>query len=337
MTDSATMRLAIHITSPAPPDSLKGNRVTADRWASLLSGLGHRVTVSDAWDGEPCDLLVALHAKRSFRAIERFHRQHPQKPLILAMTGTDLYRDIRVDQDARRALDMATAFVALQARAARELPEDLRQLVHVIYQSVEIPEELSPCRDDVFEVCVVGHLRDVKDPFLAARATRLLPAHSKVEVVHLGAALDPEFGERARREMRDNPRYAWLGPRPRDETLRILGRSRLHLLSSKLEGGANVVGEALALGVPNLSTRIDGSLGILGDDYPGYYEVGDENGLARLLDRAENDREFLADLRARGDALAPLFRPERERESWRELLESVAHPDGNRDGRPMRR
>ena len=92
------------------------------------------------------------------------------------------------------------------------------------------------------------------------------------------------------------------------------------VLCSPSEGGANVVSEALACGVPVLSTRIDGSVGLLGDDYPGYFEVGDESGLARLLRRAETNDAFLAELRSRCDALAPLFTRQAERRAWQELL-----------------
>jgi hypothetical protein len=75
--------------------------------------------------------------------------------------------------------------------------------------------------------------------------------------------------------------------------------------------------------VPVLSSRISGSIGMLGPDYPGYFEVGDTKGLAALLARAEDEPSFLADLRRRGRSLARLVSPAREREGWRRLLREM--------------
>jgi glycosyltransferase involved in cell wall biosynthesis len=164
----------------------------------------------------------------------------------------------------------------------------------------------------------------VKDPLRAALASRLLPAPSRVQVVHLGAALDPALAARARAEEQRNGRYRWLGERPRGEALRVLARSRLLVLSSRLEGGANAISEALACSVPVLASGVPGSVGMLGRDYPGYFPVGGTEALAGLLRRCETDPGFLADLRRRCRARAGLVRPSRERDAWRELLRPLA-------------
>jgi len=178
---------------------------------------------------------------------------------------------------------------------------------------------LRPKRD-VFEVCVLGHLRPVKDPFRTAKAARLLPETSRVRVLQIGAALSEEMTGHAKIEEKRNPRYKWLGERPRWQAFRCLRRSRLLVLTSKLEGGANVISEALAASVPVVSSLIPGSIGILGEDYPGYFPVGDAPALAALLHRAEMDREFYAELKARCRRLAPLVAPARELRSWKALI-----------------
>ncbi len=81
-----------------------------------------------------------------------------------------------------------------------------------------------------------------------------------------------------------------------------------------------MISEAIVSGVPILSTRIEGSIGLLGSDFPGYFEPGDVRGLADLLGRAELDDPYRDALRARVEVLQPLFTPERERETWRTLL-----------------
>jgi glycosyltransferase involved in cell wall biosynthesis len=95
------------------------------------------------------------------------------------------------------------------------------------------------------------------------------------------------------------------------------------VLTSQLEGGANVISEALALGVPVVSSRIAGSLGLLGADYAGYFPVGDTQALADLLLRAETDAGFYDTLSAQCAQRRPLFEPARERQSWQELLREL--------------
>jgi hypothetical protein len=62
---------------------------------------------------------------------------------------------------------------------------------------------------------------------------------------------------------------------------------------------------------------------LLGEDYPGYFEVGDTRGLARLLGCAETDAMFLARLRSRREEISPLFEPARERQKWADLLDEL--------------
>jgi putative glycosyltransferase (TIGR04348 family) len=313
--------MKIVLVTPAPAGSRKGNRVTALRWARLLRELGHKVAVRQEYHGESCDLLIALHARRSAPAVLASRRACPERPVIVALTGTDLYLDIPTDRMARRALELAWRLVLLQPLGARELPKALRERARVIYQSAEVPRARP--KAGLFEVCVLGHLRQVKDPFQTARASRLVPESSRLRVLQVGSALSPEMADAARAEAAKNPRYRWLGDRPRPEALRILARSRLLVLTSRLEGGANVLSEALAAGVPVLSSRIAGSVGILGADYPGYFSVGDTEALAGLLDRAETDRGFYRQLKARCRELRPLVRPARERAAWRRLLREL--------------
>lgn len=316
-------QLSILIVTPAPKGSLKGNRITANRWENLLTDLGHHPRVSEDLDEEAYDVLVALHARKSHNAIARSKTENPSTPVILTLTGTDLYGDILTDAQARNSLEMADRLIVLQRMGSQALPEHLRSKVHVIYQSVEAPLDLPSPAPDRFDVCVVGHLREVKDPFRTAEAARLLPEHSKIQILQMGGALSEEMAQQASQEMSTNPRYQWLGELPWEETMKQVAQCHLLSLTSQLEGGANAVGEAIACSVPVISSKIDGSIGMLGEDYPGYFPVGDTEALARLLQRAESDRDFYADLKSRCDELKPLFDPQRERESWAKLLEAT--------------
>ena len=102
--------------------------------------------------------------------------------------------------------------------------------------------------------------------------------------------------------------------------MRLLARSRLLSLTSESEGGANVVSEALACSVPVISSRISGSIGLLGEDYPGYFTVGDTRQLATLLQQSETDAGFYNRLKSWGERLKALFEPADERRRWDKLL-----------------
>ncbi len=319
------MGLSIQLVCPAPAGSTQGNRISANRWSRILRDLGHRVRVTVSLAGEP-DLLVALHAKKSAGAARAFRERFPERPLVVAMTGTDLYADlVRGDRDARASLELADRLVVLHTGALRELPRSTRRRARVIHQSVEVPRGLSPPPDPAtrFEVAVLAHLRSVKDPLRAALAVRGLPTDSRIRVTHLGRALDERLAERARRESGRNPRYRWVGERSRPAALRRLAASHVLVVPSRLEGGANVTGEAAALGVAILASRIDGNTGLLGKRHPGLFPVGDTRALQRLLLRAEREPAFLERLRASSRAAAPLFTPARERAAWRELLREL--------------
>ena len=284
------MRIAI--VTPSAASARTGNRHTAQRYAAFLRGAGHRVRVASSWDGGECDLMIALHARKSHDSIARFRVRYPARPLIVVLTGTDLYRDIRVDAAARRSLEAATLLVTLQDMGALELAPRLRPKVRPVFQSARVARRARPPRRR-FRVCVLGHLRDEKDPFRTALALRHLPDAVDIEVLHVGRRAHPRHGRGsgpvgARRShvtagsaaSRTRARWRWLAA------------SHLLVVSSKMEGGANVVCEAARAGVPVLASRVRGNVGMLGREYPGYFPLADERALARLIDRARTDRAF---------------------------------------------
>ena len=314
--------MKISLITPATAGSRSGNWTTADRWARFLRSMGHGVQVEEVWSGGCSDLMIALHTRRSHPSIRRYAATHPDHPLVAVLTGTDLYRDIRFDGDAQDSLEIATRVVVLQEAGLAELEPRHRVKARVIYQSAE-PISPQPPAKTFFDVCVVGNLRAEKDPFRCALAARLLPSDSRVRITHAGKANGEGFAERAGALAAAEPRYRWLGEVPRWRVRRLLSRARLLVQSSLMEGGANAVAEALAAGVPVLASRVPGNVGMLGEDYPGYYPVGDERALALLLERAETDHAFYESLEARCADRQPLTLPERERGALGDLIEEA--------------
>jgi putative glycosyltransferase (TIGR04348 family) len=311
----------IALVTPAGPGSRAGNRHTALRWAAMLRGAGHVVTVSTEWAGdEGTELMLALHARRSHASMRAFRERHPDRPLLLALTGTDIYRDLPGSAEAQASLRLADRFIVLQPEAIGKLPSRLRRKAQVVYQSSASRLRHAPVKRR-FRVCVIGHLREEKDPLRALAALALLPADCGIELLQLGDSLDDALAGQARRGMRDDARYRWLGGVPHARALRYLASSHAMVISSRMEGGANVVSEAIRIGVPVLASRVPGNVGLLGPDYPGYFALGDERALARLMLRAATDRGFYRRLRRRVRRLRPRVAPANEARS---LLGAIA-------------
>lgn len=316
--------MKIKLVTPARANAQNGNFITAIRWGRIIKGLGHHLTVQQQYDGKTCDLLIALHALRSYDSIRRYREKHPKSPLIVVLTGTDLYRDIHRNSHAQQSLELANRLIVLQKKGFSELPPHLHRKTRVIYQSASRVNGTITKTNHAFQVCVIGHLREEKDPFRTALAARLLPASSQVRILQIGRALSKEMKERAQKEHVCNPRYHWLGELPHWKTRRVLAESHVLSLTSRMEGSSNVLSEAIASSVPVIASRIAGLMGTLGEGYPGYFPVGNTRALTRLLRKVESNPKFYLDLKTRCTRLFSLVNPEQELGSWKKLLRELS-------------
>ena len=289
----------------------------------MIAGLGHRVRIVNEYESEDCDLLIALHARKSAPSLRNFRERFPSKPAIVALTGTDIYGSGIRDSVVRTSLNQADQIVVLQSAAVDSLPPAHRKKTRVIHQSVAASHDRRPAKSTTRRVIVAGHLRSVKDPLRAAYAVRRMPPASKILVEHYGAIIDPPLERKVRLEEEKNTRYRYRGEVTRSRLRRLFCHSWLMVLSSKLEGGANVLGESVAVGLPVIATRIPGSEGLLGADYPGYFDVGQTGQLTHLLSRAETDPKFYRQLEVATQKRQYLFEPRREQKAWKSLLEKL--------------
>jgi putative glycosyltransferase (TIGR04348 family) len=247
-------------------------------------------------------------------------RDSRARTLALVLKGTDLYRDLANDDpDARHSLECASHVVVLQDEALHKLPPAAQAKARVIVQSARRGKPYSRSEQS-FEFIAVGHLRAEKDPLTLMRAARRLPLDTPLRVLHIGDALDEALAGEARRTMADVPAYQWLGGLPHADTRRRIAQSRALVHMSRMEGGANVVIEAVRSKVPVLASRIDGNVGLLGRDYAGYFALGDDAALAALMLRFAADPPFVEHLTRQCATLEPRFAPATETAAVRHLL-----------------
>lgn len=315
------------LVTPALADANNGNWQTARRWQRLLSPEFDVRLVAQWGPGDRGDeaLMIALHARRSAPSVQAWRQSRPEAPLLLALTGTDLYRDIDTDADARRSLAQADALVVLNEQGPRRLPEAWRAKCHVVLQSCPARQPL-PKTTRHLRALMVGHLRPEKDPLTYARAACRLADRPDIRLDHIGGVLDAALLEALQREARAAPGYRWLGPLPHAQVRRRIQAAHLLVHASVMEGGAHVIIEALRSGTPVIASRIDGNLGLLGEDYAGTFPVGDDAALAALLRQARDDPDMLPTLARQCAARAPLFAPEAEAAALRRLVRSLMFP-----------
>jgi putative glycosyltransferase (TIGR04348 family) len=307
---SSTTLPSVLIVSPALAEANNGNWHTALRWSRMLRS--HcRTTIAPQWAGEPHDALIALHARRSAPSIHRWARERPQQALIVALTGTDLYRDILVDADAQHSLLEASHLIVLQEQALAQLSHAAQAKCTVIHASAR-PLRPMPLPRRGLRAIHVGHLREEKDPACFMRAARHLREREDLSFLQIGRALDDTLAAMARRTESDCPRYRWIGEQPRGVARQHMRHAQLLVSTSRMEGGAQVIVEAVQSGTAVVASHIPGNVGMLGHEHAGYFEPGDDVALARLLERARDEPRFLALLRQQSRARAPLFEPAEE-------------------------
>lgn len=172
-------------------------------------------------------------------------------------------------------------------------------------------------------VCVAGHLRDEKDPLRTAYAVKSLPSSSKIHVIHYGKSHNKKWEYKVRIENASNRRYYWAGEISQS-LLRIkFSRANLMVLSSHMEGGANIISEAIMADIPIIASNIEGSIGLLGKNYSGYYAVGDTQQLKSILLRCERDKKFYNKLKQQCRARRNLFSPDKELCDWKRLVANL--------------
>ena len=317
---------SICIISPALAAANNGNWQTAKRWQQMLS-TDYHVEIMLQWDGKPYDVMLALHARRSAYSIAQWAAKFPDKLVVLALTGTDLYRDIADDPLAKQSLKLAHRLIVLQDMGSKSLPAEFQNKCQVIFQSTPRRQSV-PKTTQKLRGLMVGHLRLEKSPetyFAAARSLGVIQDdRHDIVLDHIGAPLDVDLGKQARQLALEVPTYRYLGEQTHAQTRARIARAHVLVHPSRMEGGAHVVMEAVMSGTPVLASRIDGNVGMLGAIYDGYFPWGDAQALINLLLRCKNEPQFLDHLNAQCALRSPLFEPRAEQAALLKIVSQSA-------------
>lgn len=309
--------MTVCVASPYPLSDLKGNSVTTHRIVEILREGGINARGSYGYDGKPADVLISLHAVKGAKAVRDYRAKCPEGKIVVLITGTDIYQSLPEGSiEGDQALEIADVVVVVFDRAIQSLDQQWRKKVVVVPSSLDPIEIKADPEGAKFVISVVGHLRAVKRPFLTIEAVARHPRWKEVEVWQIGEALDEEHVRQARAWEEQDPRYRWFGGLPREESLALCARSSLTVNSSILEGGANAVLEAMTMGVPVLASRIEGNVGLLGEEHEGYFD----NTMDEVLEEIIEGRHHLDDWVASAKRRLPLFSRERESACWLDLL-----------------
>ena len=314
----------ILILYPDNKNVITGNLCSALQYQKILQGLGYSVEVDFKYTGQRAEVLIAINAAKKNSEIIEFKARNSNAKIVSVLSGTDIYPDPL--EKTIESMKLSNALVALQPDGLLKVPECYREKTFLIYQSVESIINVSNPMNHIseFRVTLIANIRSVKDPLVAPYACKHLPVSSKIKIVHIGYCLEKDLGDILIKENENNKRYNWMGGLNELETRKILSQSNVLLITSKNEGAGRVVGEAIELEIPIISTRNPGVLGVLGDDYKGYYPVSNSKVLSKILMRAEDDVDFLGSLNEQCQSKAHLFSPEVEKQSWSKLISEIS-------------
>jgi putative glycosyltransferase (TIGR04348 family) len=324
---SSTALPSIVIVCPAPAEADDAHAHVATRWWRMLRGHSRTVLV-EHWQGEASDLMIAVDARRSAASVAAWRQARPDAPLLLALTGTDLHRDLLFDAAAQRTLQVADRVVVLHEAALPLLSPAARAKARVVWPSTRPLRGLPPPKARLRAV-QIGTLCEEHAPMDFMRAARRLADRDDIAFLQIGAATDAKLEAAARRTAAECPGYQWLGALPRGEARQHLRHAQLLVAPNRIEGGASAIVDAAQSGTAVIASRIPGHVGLLGAEHAGLFPPGDDEELARRVEHARDDAAFLALLRVQTAARAALFDPAAEARALAAVVnELLAGPAG---------
>lgn len=306
---------AVRLLIPDDVPATAGNVVSASRLAACLAALGWDASVRRAGEAAPPPPGTLIHALHAVRAGTRALQlaRGVGAPLVVTLTGTDMGA---AAAELSEVLQAADAVVVYHEAARAELRGRLPALttpVEVIPPGVPLPPTARPPRGDALVFLLPGGIRPVKDPLFALEPLRRLHASlPQVRFVLCGPVRDADFGAGVLARLDAIPWARYAGEVPHDEMAEMYADAAVVLNTSRSEGLANAVLEAMACGRAVLASDIPGNRAAIRHGVDGllYRDAGDFLACsARLAAEPELRRRLGASARR---AVAQRFSPAAE-------------------------
>jgi len=149
--------------------------------------------------------------------------------------------------------------------------------------------ERPEAHSDRLRILAIGSLIHRKGFDVLIRAMGKMKANCSVDLVIAGDGPERKRLDALAASLPPSRRVSWLGEVPPERVPELLSAADVLVLSSRSEGRPNVVLEALAAGMPVVSTRLPGVSDLVVDGVTGWLsDVDDVTSMAKALDAASD-------------------------------------------------
>jgi GalNAc-alpha-(1->4)-GalNAc-alpha-(1->3)-diNAcBac-PP-undecaprenol alpha-1,4-N-acetyl-D-galactosaminyltransferase len=254
-------------------------------------------------------------------------------PVIISeRTDPRHYSIGRIWSGLRRLLYPHSSALVVQSEAVRGWARGFLRdsMIHTIPNPVTPPTD-AECQDSEWAallppgpiIAALGRLCAEKGfDLLLKAAAQVLKSHSDWTLIIIGEGMERENLERLAAGLDISHRVRFLGFVP--EPMRLLPRADLFVLSSRFEGFPNALLEAMACGLPVISTDCSGARAIIRNGVDGILvPVEDEDALAAAMKHLISDEKERACLASRAPEVALRFGTDHVMGIWHELLTDV--------------
>ncbi len=289
----------IKIYSPSRDSAVTGNYVTSKRYAYHLQNLGYRVFVYNGFEEkvnvEGVRCAFVLHAEKGSHVIKELAAKNV--PVVLVLTGTDLYRDIISTKNSKkercfRSIQLASAIVVLHENAVSDLLKVVsfpRERIFVVLQSVVDFKKRTFLfkKKNHYKILLLSNIRKEKGIIVAISGflefQKNIDARTKFTLDHIGGVLDQGYFKKITNLLEGVKSVSFLGSIEKDKLQTMLASYDLLLHSSFIEGGSLVIQEAQNAGLPIIASDISCHAALLGSAYVGLHSVGSAKDVSEKL------------------------------------------------------
>ncbi len=273
---------------------------------------------------EKPDILISFMAEPNFRAIMAT-RLLGIKTLVSVRNDPNREYGSRLFRFLAKLLYRKADGIVFQTEDAKNwFPKAIQKKSEIIYNQVAEKFYETSASNDAKDIVTTGRLTAQKNHRLLIDAFAMIA--DKVEdnlIIYGKGELEDELRAHISELGLKNRIFL---PGPVSDVPSVLSGAKIFVMSSNYEGMPNSLMEAMAVGLPCISTDCPcgGPRELIANEKSGIlFPVGDKDALANAMLRLLSDNELRKNLAASVKASADRFLPERVFERWRSYVDSI--------------